>query len=249
MPNYPAQSSLDRQISTMSEPTKPDPTRKFADIRKTIAGEAVIIFLITCGTYLTVYTYEAGYCVYFGIPLSLIRLEISTVLLFAATFWTIGWLSIQIAFMYPSIRLFLERRKNPILRRALITALPFILVGVFLWLFTGSWGVLVGICFVVGLFSILAFVGGGTPEERLRQWDEEVGRTGAFPFLAHRRMHDLGLRWVGTVWAWGFIWLFSCYSFGQAAAKKQRDFLITDATAPKAVLRIYGEQFIAQTLI
>jgi hypothetical protein len=225
-----------------------DPTGKFADIRKTIAGEAVIVFLITCGTYLTVYTYEAGYCAYFGIPLALIRLEISTVLLFAATFGMIGWLSIQIAFMYPSIRMFLERRKNPILRRALINTFPLLLVGVFLWLFTGNWGVIVATCIVVGLFSILLFVGGGTPEDRLRQWDEEVGRTGAFPFLARRRMHQLGLQWVVTVLTWGFVLFLSCYSFGQAAAKKQRNLLITDATEPKAVLRIYGEQFICADL-
>lgn len=125
----------------MSEPTTlPDPTGKFADIRKTIAGEAVIIFLTTCGTYITVYTFEAGYCVYFGIPLALIRLEVSTVLLFAATFWTFGWLLIQVAFLYPSIRLFLERRKNPVLRRVLINNVPLILVGVFLWCSPGNGG-------------------------------------------------------------------------------------------------------------
>lgn len=112
-------------------------------------------------------------------------------------------------------------------------------------MFTGQWGgVIVGICVVAGVFSILAFVGGGTPEERLRQWDEEVARTGAFPFLAQRRMHELGLRWVVTVFVWWGIWLFSWFSIGQAAAKNQRDFLITDATDPKAVLRIYGDQFI-----
>lgn len=228
----------------MSEPTKPHPTEKFTDIRRTIAGEAAIVFLITCATYITVYTYEAGYCGYFGIPLSLIRLEISTVLLFAASFWTIGWLSIQIAFMYPSIRLFVERRKNPIVRRALIGSLPFLVVGVFLWLFTGNWGVLVGACIPAALFSILVFIGSGTPEERLRQWDEELDRTGVFPFLAFRRMYQLGLRWMVTIWTWGFIWLVGCYSFGKATAKNQRDFLITDGTEPKAVLRTYGEQFI-----
>jgi hypothetical protein len=58
-------------------------------------------------------------------------------------------------------------------------------------------------------------------------------------------MRELGLLWVVTVLMWGIIWFSSCYSFGKAAAKKkQRNFLITDATEPKAVLRIYGEQFI-----
>jgi hypothetical protein len=134
--------------------------------------------------------------------------------------------------------------KNPILRRALITTLPFIVAGVFLSVFTGNCELLVGTCIVGGLFSILLFAGGGTPEERLRQWDEEVLRTGAFPFVAHRRLHELGLRWVVTVWTWGFIWFSCCYSFGQATAKRQRDFLITDAAEPKAILRIYGDQFI-----
>jgi hypothetical protein len=87
-----------------------------ADIRRTLASEAIFVLAVTAATYLTVYAYEAGFCGVFEVPLSLIRLEISTVLLFAATLSTFFFALLNMIYLYAGFREFISRRKNPILR-------------------------------------------------------------------------------------------------------------------------------------
>src|SRR6266581_1555495 len=128
---------------------------KFGDFSKSLAGDAVLIFLITCATYLTVYIFEAGYCHYFKVPLFLIKLEVSTALLFAATAWFVLWFLLYVMFVYVSLRDFFQRPKNPILRRVLLGNGPFIVAGLFLWLLTGRFWFLLGTLLPACVFSLL----------------------------------------------------------------------------------------------
>jgi hypothetical protein len=228
--------------SETTVPGQQDSQAKFADFRKMLAGDAVLIFLLTCATYLTVYIFEAGYCHYFRVPLYLIKLEISTALLFAAIAWFLLWFLLNFAFVYVSIKDFFQRRKNPILRRVLLANGPFIAAGLFLWMFTGRFGFLLGTLLPACLVSLLLFQ--GKPEETLRQFDEVAARTKAYPFGSISRLRELGLLWLVQIGIWASIWAFGWFAIGDTFAKNQKEFLVTNVSMPSAVLRLYGDQFI-----
>jgi hypothetical protein len=232
-------------MAVPSEPTSPvskDSQPKFADFRKTLAGDAVLIFLITCATYLTVYIFEAGYCHYFKVPLFLIKLEISTALLFAATSWFVLWFLLYVMFVYVSLKEFFERRKNPIVRRILLGNGPFIVAGLFLWLITGHFWFLLGTLLAACVFSLLLIA--PNPEETLRQFDEVAGRTKIYPFASIYRLRERGLVWLVQIVVWTFVWASGWFAIGERAAKNQTEFLVTEDAAPAVVLRMYGDQFI-----
>ncbi len=228
--------------SESTSPASKDSQPKFADFRRTLAGDAVLIFLITCATYLTVYIFEAGYCHYFKVPLFLIKLEVSTALLFAATSWFVLWFLLYVMFVYVSLRDFFQRRKNPILRRVLLRNGPFIVAGLFLWLLTGRFWFLLGTLLPACVFSLLLI--SGHPEETLRQFDEAAARTNTYPFVSIYRLRERGLLWLVQVGVWTFVWASGWFAIGETAAKNQTEFLVTADTASAVVLRMYGDQFI-----
>ena len=232
----------------MADPNEPsissqqDSRTNAADFRKTLAGDAVLLFLVTCATYLTVYIFEAGYCHYFKVPLYLIRLEVSTALLFAATSWLVLWLLLNFAFVYVSIDDFFRRRKNPILRRVLLGNGPLIAASLFVWMFTGNFWFLFGVLLPACVFSLLLLR--GDPEQTLKQFDEAAAKTKAYPFRSITRLRELGLIWIVQIGVWAFIWGSLWFGIGETFAKNQRDFLVIDAAKPKAVIRLYGDRLV-----
>src|SRR5205807_10217219 len=133
----------------------------------------------------TVYIFEAGYCHYFKVPLFLIKLEVSTALLFAATSWFVLWFVLNVLFVYVSVKDFFERRKNPIVRRILLGTGPWIAAGLLMWLLTGSFWLLVGALLPACLFSFLLI--SGNPEQMLREFDEVAAKTKTYPFASIKR--------------------------------------------------------------
>lgn len=215
-----------------------------ARFRQTVFSEALIILVITAGTYLCVYVYEAGYCSYFDIPAILIRTDIATVLAVAFSICGVGLFLFNSTYMYFGFRRFFERRRNPIVRREVARVAPFLATGVVLWVLTGRWFVLATVSAATLFHITLIAIGRGSAEEKLRRWDEEVERTPVWTFAFGRHLQAKGLAWIVDVAIWAVIVVAGFYFYGEAAARRQSAFLVTDSSGPVVVLRSYGDLLI-----
>lgn len=219
-------------------------TAPISDFRRTLASEAIFVVAVTAATYITVYSYEAGFCGVFGVPLSFIRPEISTVLFFTATLSTLFFALLNVIYLYAGFREFISRRKNPILRRAILTNGPMLVAALMLGLFADRWAFLIGVSGMIALEVVLQLTNKGSAEEKLQEWDREVERTDAFPYSLLRRLRDAGTLWLIRLVIWALIIEFGLYFVGQAAAKRTTEFLVTDLGGPAVVLRVYGDDII-----
>jgi hypothetical protein len=211
-------------------------------------GEGMLLLAITALAYLSVFAYEVGFCRHFAIPLTLIRPELSTFFVFAASIGTVITLC---ASWIPLVDLFMRSvgHRSPFFARVAAPVIVPSAMGLLIALCTFDWtfaaGLVLGNALIFGL-PALPTRGAKTYDEKLRRSFDRGLRPGDPPGVLERISVAIGFNF-GVVWIVGFIVLASSHALGKAEARRQRDFLVVSEPSPAIVLRAYGAQMICAT--
>lgn len=221
--------------------------QKASVIQRLLSGETALLFLLTGVSYFAVYVYEAGYCNYFGVPMMLINVELSTVLLFSITaFLVLPWIAYATT-IYPLMEQFLTRRQNPMFR-ALIHGLPFFFAAVALWMIKAQ-AITYVFAVVTAIFmTTMASLSARRDNAERQQANAELPRF--LPPSMHRSLIRFGVRqtWIIPVVIWAGIGVFFLNALGRNNARRQRYFLMTNRDGPALVVRAYNTQLICVRL-
>lgn len=210
---------------------------------------------ISVAGYLLGFSYEKGYTSYFGIPVELIKLNLTTIFLsIIGLIWLLWWIYCIASFGYK----ILIAGRSGVIRRAIVRSVPFVLLYFyFLIIFanTSTWHSLKWISIATALMSIVnEFVlplitqrGKGTYYQKLEAQEEDRKKENEPNIVLDVFVHKgniLTIRLLLNIMIILFFLYFSAYWIGEAKAQKQKYFLVTREPKNLVVLRIYGDKFV-----
>ena len=208
---------------------------------------------ISIGGYFLGFAYEKGYASYFGIPSSLIKLNLINIFLsiiaLLGLLWSILWIINLGSVIFSD-------RSNAIYR-AIVRSAPFVLVSfclLLLYINTPTWQSVKWSALAPLLYPFLEFVwplieqrGKGTYCQKLEA-QEIANRNRKIPKFIWspiaQKVNALNVRRLFNIAIIFFILCILSYAIGDSEAERQKKFWIVREPQQLVVLRIYGDRFV-----
>lgn len=212
--------------------------------------EGVLIALASAFVYLITYAYEAGYCSHFDIPRTFISLNITTILVAAASVGTVIFSSMHLlGFSVPLLKAGVNpsEKQEPFRMLFLLNGM-FLIAGIFLlksydFSWQGFWIFLATVFF----FNLVQFGPGLVAHrkkeslgERFKAINQDRDVFDIWEFLIEKLGRD---KLIFIFWlAMSFM---VAYFIGNGEANRQKEFLTLKAPESYVLLRNYGDLIIA----
>lgn len=216
-------------------------------VEQTLVNSAVMVALVSAFSYIAAYQYEKGFCGYFGIPNSLIVVDLTTVVAWAASLLFITLIFLGVANALPSkVRSILWELRWSYSLFVLVCLLLLRPSGVALYFFLG----------LLALFSFLEFVVPLITQKAVKGYlaklkaQEDVAYQGSevYERVARVLVRNAGPRGAMALWWMGFAALFLAHFAGMARARTQNEFIVIPESPELVVLRVYNETLVCAPL-
>ena len=201
-------------------------------------SEAILAVLIPIFGYLLAFTYEAGFCAYFNIPVDFIEISLISVLKITGTLITITFLIWMFYEFLDSIKFF----NNPIGRALDRILIPIILIPIGIYVFDLPWYyILIMYPFIFVLFVLPLFARGIKGYKRKVEYT--LNQDLKDEWLIDKLAKKIGPYTV--IFLMFFIVGLGIFSVaGGFLAKKQRIFMVIKSNPELVMLRKYSKNFI-----
>ncbi len=208
-------------------------------------SEGLFLAFASAGLYLFTFYYEKGYASVFKIPVSLITLDIKTILSFGVVFLTIFTVLFVIINFLALVTM---NTLHPVILRNMVPLLPvafFLLAQIYIY-GIANWQKWV---FFLGLFLYFTYLQfifplrtqkNGSYREKLEAQQKHEQKITDLPILLRKRFGNDALVVVIVF----LIGIAVSENIGIAEAMSQKDFLVTNTIPKMVVLRIYGDNMV-----
>ena len=202
-------------------------------------SDATLLALATAGSYGFAFLYEAGYLKRFGVPLSLVRVELQSALVAALSMASLLWVLFAAANMLAMLLPEKAELRGKVIRVFGTTLIPVVHLLLYgfrredVWLYVFFFGLI--LVFEV-LWPLLVFE--GSPQEKIvaDERAEDVPRSRG---LLARFQAATGMG--GELLMVLYLGAFFVYEAGAADAAKRTDFYVSTVHEPLVALRIYPD--------